>query len=153
MTATSSVPKPVLAGLTVRDATLTTPKTHPASVTIGQIRAFFTDDHVHAALIVDSNGRLLATLERGDLDAELPLTALAAPFGALTGRTIDPDNPLDAAYQQLLHHGRRRLAVTRADGTLVGLLCLKHSLAGFCTSQNVADRGHQARARIPSGKT
>jgi hypothetical protein len=36
--------------------------------------------------------------------------------------------------------GRRRLAVTSDDGTLVGLLCLKASGNGFCSDGDVASR-------------
>ena len=33
--------------------------------------------------------------------------------------------------------GRRRAAVTGADGLLLGLLCLKASRAGFCSDQDI----------------
>ena len=36
--------------------------------------------------------------------------------------------------------GRRRAAVTSADGRLLGLLCLKASRAGFCSDQDVRAR-------------
>ena len=36
--------------------------------------------------------------------------------------------------------GRRRAAVTSADGQLLGLLCLKASQAGFCSDQDVRAR-------------
>ena len=36
--------------------------------------------------------------------------------------------------------GRRRAAVTSADGRLLGLLCLKASQAGFCSDQDVRAR-------------
>ena len=36
--------------------------------------------------------------------------------------------------------GRRRAAVTSADGRLLGLLCLKASRAGFCSDQDVHAR-------------
>jgi CBS-domain-containing membrane protein len=149
MTVTSITPIPVFAGWTVRDAALTTPKTHPASVTIGEIHGFFADDHVHTALVVDADGRLMTMLERGDLNTGPPLTAPAAAFGTLADRTTSPDDLLADAYRRLLRLGRRRLAVTDADGTLLGLLCLKHHLAGFCTSEDVANRS--IRSRTASG--
>jgi hypothetical protein len=40
------------AALTVADVMLTAPRTHPPDVTVRQVRAFFGDGHVHAALIV-----------------------------------------------------------------------------------------------------
>jgi hypothetical protein len=36
--------------------------------------------------------------------------------------------------------GRRRAAVTSADGRLLGLLCLKASQAGFCSDHDVRAR-------------
>ena len=36
--------------------------------------------------------------------------------------------------------GRRRAAVTGADGRLLGLLCLKVSRTGFCSDQDVRAR-------------
>jgi hypothetical protein len=39
---------------------LTTPARHPLSATVGEIRDFFRDDHVHAALIVSPAGYLEA---------------------------------------------------------------------------------------------
>ena len=43
---------------TVAEAMLTTPVRHPLSATVGEIRDFFRDDHVHAALIVSPAGYL-----------------------------------------------------------------------------------------------
>ena len=48
--------------------------------------------------------------------------------------------------------GRRRAAVTSADGRLLGLLCLKASRAGFCSDQDVRARalGEADRATVSS---
>jgi hypothetical protein len=43
--------------------------------------------------------------------------------------------------------GRRRAAVIRDDGKLVGLLCLKASRSGFCSEEDV-----RARALDDSGR-
>lgn len=48
---------------------LTRPKTHGPGTTLGELRAFFEDDHVHVALLVDE-GKLLGVVEHDDL--ELP---------------------------------------------------------------------------------
>jgi len=45
----------------------TTPARHPRSATGGEIRDFFRDDHVHAALIVSPAGYLEAVVERADI--------------------------------------------------------------------------------------
>src|SRR6185437_9128791 len=52
---------------TAGEAMLTTPVRHPLSVTVREIREFFRDDHVHAALIVSPAGYLEAVVERGDI--------------------------------------------------------------------------------------
>ncbi len=41
----------------------------------------------------------------------------------------------------LLARGRRRLAVVDERGALLGLLCLKRRLTGFCSDADVAARG------------
>jgi hypothetical protein len=44
--------------------------------------------------------------------------------------------------------GRRRAAVTSDDGTLLGLLCLKASWAGFCSDQDVRARTEAGTAVV-----
>jgi hypothetical protein len=48
------------------------PAVHSASTTVAEIRAFFADDHVHMALLVD-DGELVGALERAD-SAPAPIT-------------------------------------------------------------------------------
>ena len=55
-----------LLGRTVGDVVVRLPKTLPPTLTVGQARAAFGDDHVHMLLVTDA-GRLLGTLVRGDL--------------------------------------------------------------------------------------
>jgi CBS-domain-containing membrane protein len=52
--------------LSVADAMLARPTVHGPSATVGELRAFFADDHVHAALLVD-DGRLVGVVDRTDL--------------------------------------------------------------------------------------
>ena len=127
---------------TVADAMLTVPVRHPLSATVGDLRDFFRDDHVHAALIVGPAGRLEAVVERDDLaGTQAPGTA-AGPLGRLAGRTVPPEASLADVHQAMTSTGQRRTAVTGADGRLLGLLCLKASRAGFCSGEDV-----RARAR------
>jgi CBS domain-containing protein len=56
------------------------------------------------------------------------------------GRTISPDATLPEAFTAMTHSGRRRLAVTSNDSTLLGLLCLKAGGLGFCSDADVANR-------------
>lgn len=41
--------------------------------------------------------------------------------------------------------GQRRLAVVDADNRLLGLLCLKRDLSGFCTDSGFNARAQDAR--------
>ena len=118
---------------------LTTPARHPLSATVGEIRDFFRDDHVHAALIVSPAGYLEAVVERDDIAEYQALDARAAPLGRLAGRTVLPGASLAEVRRAMTPTGRRA-AVTSADGRLLGLLCLKASRAGFCSDQDVRAR-------------
>lgn len=119
---------------------LTTPARHPLSATVREIRDFFRDDHVHAALIVSPAGYLAAVVERDDIAGYQALDAVAAPLGRLAGRTVSAQASLAEVRRVLIATGRRRAAVTSADGRLLGLLCLKASRAGFCSDQDVRAR-------------
>jgi CBS domain-containing protein len=122
----------------VADAMVVRPVVHGSSTTIGQLRAFFADEHVHMALLVD-DGKLLGTVERADLARASSDDAPAREVASVSGRTIGPDVPLQEALAAMRRTGRRRFAVTR-DTALLGLLCLKASGNGFCADEDVDGR-------------
>lgn len=123
---------------TVADAYLKSPKIHQPDMSAGAARAFFTDDHVHALLLV-RDGVLVAVVERDDL-AGVPDSARARAVGSLAGRVIGPDEDLEATRLVMAAQHRRRLAVVDQRGLLLGLLCLKRHGRGFCSSEDVAAR-------------
>jgi hypothetical protein len=125
---------------TAAEVMLTIPARHPLSATVGEIREFFRDDHVHAALIVSPSGYLEAIVERDDIAECQALDAAAAPLGRLAGRTVPAEASLAGVRRAMTATGRRRAAVTSVDGRLLGLLCLKASRAGFCSDQDVRAR-------------
>jgi CBS domain-containing protein len=125
---------------TVAEVMLRTPVRHPLSATVGEMRDFFRDDHVHAALIVSPAGYLEAVVERDDIAGCQALGAAAAPLGGLAGRTVPARASLAEVRRAMTAAGRRRAAVISADGGLLGLLCLKASRAGFCSDQDVRAR-------------
>jgi hypothetical protein len=131
---------------TIADAMVTRPDVHPPWTTVGELRAFFEDEHVHMALLVEG-GVLVGTVERCDLASETPDDAPAAEIAALDGRTIAPDVLLSS----ISPGSRRRLAVTTADGELVGLLCLKAGGDGFCSDADVAARRREAASSTTRG--
>jgi CBS domain-containing protein len=114
-------------GRTAGEVMLTTPVRHPQSATAGEIRDFFRDVHVHAALIVSAAGHGKAVVERDDIAGCLAPDAAAAPLGRLAGRTVPPEVSLAEVRRAMTAAGQRRAAVTSVDGRLLGLLCLKAS--------------------------
>jgi CBS domain-containing protein len=121
------------------DVMVRAPKVYGPSLTIGELRAAFADDHVHMLLVVDG-GRLMGTLVRGDAPESAASVEPALPFARLAGRTVEPTARADVLRTEMVATGVRRLAVVDGDGTLLGLLCLKRHLDGFCSDADVASR-------------
>jgi CBS domain-containing protein len=124
----------------VADAMITSPVTHGLAAALADIRAFFSDDHVHMALVVAADGRLVTTIERRDIPARATACLPAATLGTLADRTAGPAESLDAATTALLRGQRRRLAVVDDTGRLLGLLCLKQDGTGYCSDEGVRRR-------------
>jgi CBS domain-containing protein len=136
-------------GATVREVAVTAPKTLPADTTVEEVRAAFTDAHVHVVLLVDTTRRtpgrrprtlLLGTLVRGDLPDGAAGSSAALGLATLAGRTVDPATSALDAHRRLVSTGQRRLAVVGPRLELVGLLCLRADGSGFCTDAGVAAR-------------
>ena len=121
------------------DLVVSNPTLHGRDATVGDLRSFFGDDHVHLALLVDGP-RLVTAVERRDLVASLPDELPAHHVGTLGGRIVGARAPVDETLRRMRQQGRRRLAVVDADGALLGLLCLKASGDGFCSDAGVASR-------------
>ena len=131
---TSSRPGPA----TVASAMLRSPKLCGPQTKVADLRVFFDDPHVHAALVV-RDGVLISVVERDDLvgqKAEAP----ALECGSLRGRTLTADADLELTHREMLALGRRRLTVVDAGGRVLGLLCLKRHGRGFCSEQDVLER-------------
>lgn len=124
---------------TVGQAMITAPKICELVTTVEQAREFFIDDHVHVLLIVN-NGVLCAVVQRDDLTDQTTPTSPVVRAGRLGGRIVSPDIDLEAVLTWMLAHQRRRLAVVNPRLRLLGLLCLKKSLRGFCSDTDVTAR-------------
>lgn len=127
-----------LRGRTVADVMVRGPRTVPASATVAEARAELLDDHVHVVLVVEGD-TLVGTVERIDL-VGAPSSAPVLAHAVLDGRTVAPTVAAEDARLLLLARGRRRLAVVDEHGALLGLLCLKRRLTGFCSDADVAAR-------------
>jgi CBS domain-containing protein len=122
------------AKLRVRDAMVCTPKTLPADVAVGTLRALFDNPHVASALLVDGP-RFVGAVARDQLPDSLPDDAPAAALANREIPTIEPDAPLTGALTALDARGDNRLVVVDLDGErLCGLLCLTRDRRGFCQS-------------------
>jgi CBS domain-containing protein len=135
----------------VADAMVTCPKTQGPKCRLEDIRTLFEDDHVDMALIVTAERHLLTTIERPDLPPRTGPSALVTELGTLAGRTVAPSDSLDVVTSILIRQGRRRLAVVDASGKLLGLLCLKRDLTGYCSDEAVRQRPPGCRDGKPIG--
>ncbi|GAB2912065.1 hypothetical protein GCM10027047_07810 [Rhodococcus aerolatus] len=127
------------AGRTVADLAITAPKTLPASATVADARDALRDGHVHLVLLV-GDGVLRGTVDRADLEREVPPGSPALDVARLGARTVDAAAPVLDVHREMVAVGRRRLAVVDAERRLVGLLCLRADGRGFCTDAGVAAR-------------
>lgn len=133
---------------TVGSAMLLEPTVHPADLTVAQARDAFDFSRKRHMLLLVRDGTLLGTLTRDDIEGADPGSP-ALGHASLDGRTVSPDASLAFTHEAMCARGIRRLAVTDDRGRLLGLLCLKRSLRGFCTDEGVAalraERANQAR--------
>jgi predicted transcriptional regulator len=118
---------------------VTTPWTHGHDLTVAGAHEAFTDSHVHM-LLLTRDGVLRGTLLRDDLSSATDAAASALDAATLAGRTIGPEHDLQDALELMRRRGTRRLAVVDGTGRLVGLLCLKRTLDGFCSDDDVRAR-------------
>jgi CBS-domain-containing membrane protein len=136
----------------VADAMVYHPKTFGPTATLHDVLAFFEDDHVHMALVVAGDGRLVTTIVRSDLPDGAARSTPATELGTLSGRTVESDCPLDAATARLKREKRRRLAVVDRAGVLLGLLCLTRHGNSYCSDDGIRARAQEReRSRVSRG--
>lgn len=125
---------------TVGDAMLHHPTVHGADLTVGEARAVFADSAKTHLLLLVRDGVLVGAVSRHDVDVATHAedTAPAATIASLDGRTTTPDVPVGPLRESMAGTGLRRIAVVDEEMHLLGLLCLKASLTGFCTDEGVA---------------
>lgn len=130
--------------VTVSEVMLRNPKKLPVDASVADARAAFADHHVHMVLLTEGDS-LVGTLLRSDLpdgDGNSP----ALRWSELSRRTVPPNMSAKAARDGLIAEGIRRIAVVSHDGVLLGLLCLKRSRTGFCTTADISSRATDARS-------
>jgi CBS-domain-containing membrane protein len=126
---------------------VTSPKTMPAGASVADVRTALADEHVHMVLLTDHDV-LRGTIVRADLTPGRSSTDSALELSTLAGRTVLPSASAADVISLLRTTHQRRLAVVAADGRLLGLICLKRRLDGFCDDRDVASRGCAPRSAI-----
>jgi len=121
------------------------PKTLGAQATMSDAIALFDDDHVHMALVIADDDRLITTIERADIAPDAAGSTPLSTLGTLDERTVGPECLLRDAVSSMRETGRRRLAVVGPGGRLLGLLCLKRRGDGFCSDAGISARAAQRR--------
>jgi hypothetical protein len=120
----------------VADAMATVYATHSADTTVDELRAFFSDDHVHMAVVVDRLGFLVTTIERAELEGR-PGRLVARQIGTLEGRVVRSADALRPVTDRLRRERRRRMAVFRfmtspsevlGDRTVAGVRVVRNEL-------------------------
>ncbi|WP_243058401.1 hypothetical protein [Nocardioides sp. SR21] len=127
---------------TVADVVVRLPKTLPLTTTVAEARAELADEHMHM-LLLTAGGFLMGTLVRSDLAQVDNDADLALVYSSLSGRTVPPSVNAEVMRRVLVASGDRRRAVVDREGRLLGLLCLKRRLSGFCSDRDVAARARR----------
>jgi Mg/Co/Ni transporter MgtE len=121
--------------ITGLDATAITHKrmsAMPASVTVGEVRAYFAESSSRQlAVFTDGDDRYVGSLGAAALPANAPDDAPASAFSE-RGTTVPPTAPADEARDLALAEPSKRLPVVEADGTLVGIVAIDTTLTRFC---------------------
>jgi predicted transcriptional regulator len=132
MAAHSKVTREAAAAQLVRDVMVRRPKTLPVQTTVAELRAHFENPRVRTALLADA-GRFAGAIAPEELPPEAPGGDPARDHARTDLPTVGPEATMAEAMQLLDDRGDNRLIVLGEDGeTLVGLLCLDRTGAGFC---------------------
>jgi predicted transcriptional regulator len=132
MPTNGKVPRDEAAGLLVRDVMVRRPKTLPARSTVAELRAHFENPRVRTALLAD-DGRFAGAIAPEELPPGAAGSDAARAYARTDVPTVGPDATMADALALMDRRLDHRLIVLDADGeTLVGLLCLDTSGAGFC---------------------
>jgi CBS domain-containing protein len=118
------------AGLTVADVTHSRAKALPASATVGDVLAWFSESGSRRMALLADDGRYVACLVPEDLDGADP-GARAAEL-AREWPTVAPDEPATRGEELALRTDARRVPVVDHDGRLLGIVAVTTDLQGFC---------------------
>lgn len=136
----SSGAAPALKEVLVTDVMLREPKTISSEISVSEALSALADEHVHMLLLIDG-AYLVGTLVRADLPLSRSVSdERALRYATVQGRVVEAGATAQDVSVRMKVSGLRRLAVTDADGRLLGLVCLKRHGRGFCSCEDVASR-------------
>ena len=122
-------------GLLVRDVMDAAPKTKPATLTVGELRAEFDGDAHHRMVLLTDGTVFLGAAEREDLPGGVADERPVADFARRPEHVIGPDRPAEEALARLDSEEVSRLIVLDDDGrTLLGLVCMDATRTHFCVA-------------------
>ena len=103
----------------------------PASVTVGEVRAYFAESSSRQLAVLTDGDRYVGSLGASALPEAADDAALAAQFAA-RGTTVPPTAPADKARDLALAEPSKRLAVVDDEGRLLGIVAIDTTLTRFC---------------------
>jgi Mg/Co/Ni transporter MgtE len=118
------------AGLTVADVTHSRFKPLPASATVADVLAWFSESAGRRMALLADDGRYVASVVPADLDGadpERPAAELAREWP-----TVAPEDPAKRGEELALRTDARRVPVVDHDGRLLGIVAVTTDLQGFC---------------------
>jgi Mg/Co/Ni transporter MgtE len=118
------------AGLTVADVTHSRAKALPASATVAEVLAWFSESGSRRMALVADDGLYVACLVPDDLEGADP-DRRAADL-ARDWPTVAPDEPAKRGEELALRTDARRVPVVDHDGRLLGIVAVTTDLQGFC---------------------
>src|SRR3954451_23528773 len=118
------------AGLTVADVTHSRFNALPASATVADVLAWFSESGSRRMALLADDGRYVASVVPAALDGadpERPAAELAREWP-----TVAPEDPAKRGEELALRTDARRVPVVDHDGRLLGIVAITTDLQGFC---------------------
>jgi CBS domain-containing protein len=103
----------------------------PASVTVGEMRAYFAESDSRRLAVLVEDERFVGSIGAGDVPEEASDDDPAARYAA-AGPTARPSDPADDARDLALAHPSKRLPVVDESGRLQGIVAIDTTLTRFC---------------------
>jgi CBS-domain-containing membrane protein len=126
-------------GLTAADVMHAEVEILPASVTVGELRAWFSVSRSRRLAVVGAHGRYRASFTPADVPPGAPADTPALEL-ARGHPTVRPEMPAPAARDLVIATDARRVPVVDAAGHVHGVLAVTTDLQFFaCRPQPVAD--------------